>query len=555
VLNNLGNALHDAGALDEAARTLGRVVSAHGAAALNDHGVRLHAAGRAGEAVGLLRRAIALRPDHPDAYANLGTAQRAQGDAGTGKRLLGRALTLDPGLVAARYNLGNALLAEERFSDATAQFRAALALRPDDSPAFNNLGVAARESGDPRSAADAFARATRLRGAKAEGVANLGAAMLDLGELDDAAARLEQAARLDPTCAQARKNLGMTLLLRGDLEQGWAEYEHRWDTADFRRRTFIQPLWRGEDIAGRTILVYAEQGLGDTLQFARYVPLLAARGARVILEAPRPLHRLLASLPGEATLIGVDEPRPDFDVHCPLLSLPLAFGTRLETIPAPIPYLAAEPARVAAWRDRLPKAALRVGIVWQGNPAARIDRGRSPPLSCIVPLARIPGVALVSLQKNHGLDQLAALPPDVRVHAPGDGFDAGPDAFLDTAAVMESLDLIVTSDTSVVHLAGALGRPTWVALKAVPDWRWLMDRTDSPWYPTLRLFRQATRGGWEGVFGPMAVELAATRTRHLQRNSTNEHQGRARSLPQSYPLEALSALPCATGNTGRTAST
>ena len=516
VLNNLGNALHDAGALDEAASTLGRVVAAQANAAgnddpavLSDHGVRLRAAGRPAEAAGLLCRAVALRPDHPNAYGNLGPTLRALGDAAAAARQLRRALALSPAFAQAHYNLGNVFLAGERYGDAAARFRAALALNPGDSSALNNLGVAARESGDPRRAADAFARATRLRGAEAGGVANLGAAMLDLGELDGAAARLAQAARLDPACAEARKNLGMTLLLRGDLEPGWAEYEHRWDTADFRRRAFPQSRWRGEGIAGRTILVYAEQGLGDTLQFVRYVPLLAARGARVVLEAPRVLHRLLSTLLGGATLIGVGEPPPDFDVHCPLLSLPLAFGTRLETVPAAVPYLAAEPARIAHWRERLPKAPLRVGIVWQGNPAAKVDRGRSPPLSCFVPLARVPGVALVSLQKNHGLDQLSALPPDVTVHTLGEDFDSGPDAFLDTAAVMENLDLIVTSDTSVAHLAGALGRPTWLALKAVPDWRWLMERSDSPWYPSMRLFRQETPGDWGPVFARMAAELPA----------------------------------------------
>ena len=275
--------------------------------------------------------------------------------------------------------------------------------------------------------------------------------------------------------------------------------------------------WRGEPLAGRTLLIHAEQGLGDTIQFCRYP---FPTGGTVVLEAQPRIARLLATLPGGSgiapRIVRVGEVVPDHDLTCPLMSLPAIHGTTLDSIPAPVPYLPAEPERVARWRARIGGHGFRIGIAWQGNPGRREDRGRSLSPDHFLPLASVPGVRLISLQKDMGAPH-AEGGTDGGVEAPrdktgsietlGDDFDSGPDGFLDTAAAMMSLDLVIASDTAVPHLAGALGRPVWVALRAVPDWRWLLERTDCPWYPTMRLFRQTTRDDWGPVFGAMRAAL------------------------------------------------
>ena len=295
----------------------------------------------------------------------------------------------------------------------------------------------------------------------------------------------------------------------GHLAEGWREYEWRWLKKELphdmrRHETF--PRWHGEPGQGRTLLVWPEQGLGDIIQFVRYLPLLRQRGWQVIFEVPSLLARLLDGLDGVAA-VPYGDPLPPFDAQCPLLSLPLGFGTTLETIPASVPYVYAEPERRAFWRQRLPKDGFRIGIVWQGSPIHSNDRHRSIPLKQFAPLSAIPGVRLVGLQKNHGLDQLAGLPEGMTVQTLGAEYDEG--GFPDTAALIMELDLIVSADTSVAHLAGALGRPVWVALPMVPDWRWLLNRADSPWYPSMRLFRQPERGDWDSVFHEIALAAQA----------------------------------------------
>jgi hypothetical protein len=338
----------------------------------------------------------------------------------------------------------------------------------------------------------------------------------DLRCYDDALASYDRAIALNPAYAEAYANKSTVKLRLGDFAAGWPLYEWRWQSRNFAmpRRDVPQPLWRGEAFApGQTILLHAEQGLGDTLQFCRYVPLVAARGAKIVLEVPRILRRLLRTLPGDATIIRHGDPTPAFDYHCPLLSLPGIFGTTIETIPANVPYITAEPDRVAVWQKCLPPGDFRIGIHWQGNPVGKVDRGRSAPLAEFAPLAAIHGVRLVSLQKYHGLDQLARLPAGMSVETLGDDFDNGPDAFLDSAAAMMNLDLVISTDTAIVHLAGALGRPVWVPLQWAPHWIWMLDRSDSPWYPSMRLFRQTVKGQWRDVFERMASELSKLRQR------------------------------------------
>jgi hypothetical protein len=295
----------------------------------------------------------------------------------------------------------------------------------------------------------------------------------------------------------------------GRLEDGWPEYEWRKRKPEPQGSiTFPQPVWSGrENVSGKTLFVHVEQGLGDTIQFCRYVPLAQARGAEVIFAVQDGLMRLMKTLSPSIRLLGQEGMLPGFDYHITLLSMPLAFGTTLKTCPVEIPCLRAEPDRVEKWWARLGSHGFRIGICWQGNPKGVVAVGRSFPLRCFGPIAAIPDVRLISLQKYEGTDQLADLPVGMRVETLGEEFDSGPDAFVDSAAVMECLDLVITSDTAIAHLAGALGRPVWVALKRVPDWRWLLDRSDTPWYPTMTLFRQQQRGDWAGVFEAMRGQL------------------------------------------------
>jgi hypothetical protein len=278
--------------------------------------------------------------------------------------------------------------------------------------------------------------------------------------------------------------------------------------------------WRGERIDGRSIVVYSEQGMGDAIQFARFLPRLAATGAKVTFLCHPKLVRLFRPFAATMEVIGFCDAERRFDFQCALMSLPDRFGVSLGDLPGNVPYLFAEGSLVEQWRSRLGDKGFRVGICWQGNPLGRIDRGRSIPLAKYRALGEVPGVRLISLQKTHGLDQLAYLPTGMRVEALG-AFDEGEDAFIDTAAVMQSLDLIITSDTASAHLAGALGCPTWVALKHIPDWRFMLERSDSPWYPSMRLFRQPAREDWDSVFAAMAGALGTLTRASAGRDSSD----------------------------------
>jgi hypothetical protein len=353
-------------------------------------------------------------------------------------------------------------------------------------------------------------RAIELTPQCAEAWDKRGAALRELGRLDDALASHERAISLQPELGSAHMHAGIVCLQMGDLERGWTFYENRTKANGAPSApTWRKPRWTGDrPLAGSTLLLHCEQGLGDTIQFCRYAKLAEERGARVVLSVQRSLRALIASIGPTICVVAETDTPPAFDWHCSVMSLPLAFKTTLATIPAGQPYLGAEPLRVARWREVLGPAGFKIGISWQGSKLP-IDVGRSFPVALFGALSGLPGIRLISLQKNAGEEQLDALSGDLRIVRLGADFDAGPDAFLDTAAVMESVDLVITSDTSIAHLAGALGRPTWVALKHIPDWRWLLGRADCPWYPSHTLFRQERRGDWDGVFGRIRVALAA----------------------------------------------
>jgi FkbM family methyltransferase len=473
----------------------------------NDLGQCLMALERPDEAAAHFRDAIRLNPDLAAAHANLGAVLRRQGKTNEALVSCREAVRLAPRLPDMHNNLGLALLELDRLTEGEAAVREALYLNPEYAPAHNNLGIALWRQGRLEEAKASYEEALRRRPDFAEAVNNLGNTLRDLGRLDEAEARFEQAIALKPDYVDAHWNRSLLWLLRGDFARGWPEYEWRWRLRTFPAMDFPQPRWDGGPLEGKTILLHAEQGLGDTLQFVRYAPLLKRRGATVVLQAPPPLLRLLAGAPGIDVLLPEKAPLPPFDVHMPLLSLPLLFGTDLNSIPADVPYLHPDPALVERWQTRL--AALggfKVGIAWQGSGKNRTDHLRSIPLEAFEPLARVEGVRLVSLQKGAGSEQVRAVAGRFAV-AELPGLDESGGAFVDTAAVLAGLDLVVCCDTALGHLAGALGVPCWLALMAVPDWRWLLGRDDSPWYPRCRLFRQDRPGDWDGVFRRLADAL------------------------------------------------
>jgi len=497
--------------------------------------------GRRDEAIKLMDEALRLKPDFADALSMGGYMLAECGKADAAMRFYGRALELDPSLTVAHVNLGKLLFAGGRFAEALHSFTQATGLAPRDPDAWCSRAGALRELGRLEESVEAAERALALRHDFPEAAINLGNALLkldraeealeaylrasargprlagallgqalalrSLGRFSEAMAAFEAAEALGSREAVAGK--GCLLLTLGDFARGLEGYEARWlkgkSLADALGTRF--QTWKGPGAEARRVLALNDHGLGDTIQFFRYLPMMAAAGIDVTFVCPRRLHRLLSS---KARLRFVDSPPEGelFDAQIAISSLPYAFGTRLETIPAAVPYLAAEPALRERWVERIGAEGFKIGIVWQGNPDPEADRARSMPLAALAPLAEVAGVRLISLQKGSGEEQLADLPPSMRVERLGADFDAGADAFVDTAAAMTCLDLVVACDTSIAHLAGALAVPVWVALKSDAEWRWLTGRADSPWYPTMRLFRQSRRGVWRDVFEAMARELA-----------------------------------------------
>ena len=404
-------------------------------------------------------------------------------------------------------NRANALYELKRFEEALASCDRALTLRPDYAEALLNRGATLHELKRFEEALESYDRALMLRPDYAEALSNRGWTLHELKRFDEALASYDRALMLRPDYADAHFNEACCRMLIGDFNRGWEKNEWRWETGQARntKRNFAQPLWVGSnEITGKTILLHAEQGFGDTIQFCRYVPLVTQRAARVILEVQRPLHGLMCTLPGATRIISRGDPLPDFDMHCPLFSLPLALGTRLETIPSRVPYLTPSGAHLEKWKRRLPASGgARVGISWAGNPKFRTDFNRSIGLRPLLPLLAQTGVQFFGLQKDLREGDRELLRQNPQIVYLGDEIQS----FDDTAAIISLMDLVISSDTSIVHLAGALGKPTWVLLQFVPDWRWLLDRDDSPWYPTARLFRQDDTREWDNVIARVDAAL------------------------------------------------
>jgi len=471
----------------------------------NTLGVICEAQQRPSEAEAAYRRAVEIDPKFAFAHANLADLLLRAGRWKAAEAPARRALEINPGDAATHFTLGVVLQQQRDFAAARQCYEQVLALAPDHAEAHSNLGTLARGQGDYATAETHYRRALELVPDAAEVLNNLGNVLKRQARVAEAAECYDRALAIAPDNAQAHYNRGLVLLAAGNLAEGWPQYEWRDRCPEFEHRAFDVPRWQGEPLAGRTLLVHAEQGLGDTLQFVRFAPLVAEHGGRIVLEVQPALLPLLkkSGLDRFAELVGRGDELPPFDLHLPLVSLAGALGTTLDNIPAASGYLTAEPQLIAQWRERLAAIeGFRIGIAWQGSPTYRDDRERSISLAEFALLA-IEGVSLVSLQKGPGVEQLEALGDRFTVHQLGNDLDAG-GAFLDTAAVMKNLDLVIASDTAIAHLAGALGVPVWVALGQVPDWRWLSDREDSPWYDSARLFRQPARGSWGEVFARMA---------------------------------------------------
>jgi tetratricopeptide (TPR) repeat protein len=477
------------------------------AEAHNNLGLALRGQRKLNEAVTCYRRAIELQPDFGKAHNNLGDALQEQGRLEEALGSYRRALELDPSYAEAHYNLACALRQQEKLDDAIQSFRRALQMKPDYAEAANNLGAALEERGTAEEAVQSYRQALKLKPDYAEALNNLGNALKDQRKLDESAECFRRAIELNPNYAEPHFNQSLLHLLRGDLQRGWAEYEWRWKTRRLVTRSFDRPEWNGERVEGRTIFIHVEQGLGDTIQFIRYAPLVKSLGAITVVGCQKKLVPLLTRCPGIDRLIGEGDAVPAFDFHVPLLSLPRIFKTTVTNIPANVPYLSADPSLAESWRATLDTTpGFRIGFNWSGRSGSFESRRRNLPLPLFERLAQIPGVRLISLQKGAGQAELAAAGIQFPITDLGD-FDTARGAFMDTAAIMKNLDLVISSDTAVPHLAGALGIPVWLALPLVPNWRWLLDRPDTPWYPTMRLFRQKRLGNWTDVFDEMKAAL------------------------------------------------
>ena len=466
----------------------------------------LHDLRRHDEALKSYDRALALRPEHAEVLVNRGVTLHELKQPTEALNSYDRALAVEPNNVDALTNRGVALHDLGRYGEALASQDRALAVQPGHAAALSNRGLSLHKLGRLDEAVASYDRALALRPQYADALVNRGVTLHGLRRFDEALASYDRAIAVRPDHADAHFFGSLSRLLTGDFGRGWIEYEWRRKGASTgpSRRDFPRPLWLGgNEIADKTILLHSEQGFGDTIQFCRYVPLVAACGARVILEVEEPLQGLLASLARIARVVVKGNPLPAFDLQCPLLSLPLAFTTQLETIPSATPYLRAPDQALLKWGARLPiKRRPRIGIAWAGNAKHIRDRERSIGLGDLLPLLDV-DATFVSLQKEVRAADTATL----RERADIIHFGHELAGFSDTAALISHLDLVISVDTAIAHLAGALGKPVWILLTHVPDWRWLLDRNDSPWYPTARLFRQSDAREWNSVIAHVRDEL------------------------------------------------
>lgn len=492
----------------------------HYVEAFSNLGNLLLAQGRPDEAEAVYRRATEINPDHADTWSNFGNLLQAQRRPEQAEAAYRRAIALRPGYAEALSNLGVLLKSQKRPHEAEAAYRRAIAASPEYAEAWSNLGVLLLDEKRLAEAEGACRRAIAIRPTYADAWVNLGNLLQIARRSSDAEAAYRRAIAINPGSADAHWNLSLLLLKRGQFGAGWRGHEARYSPRRKNRKmsppsvvpgASLPKQWQGEALSGRSLLIWPEQGLGDELQFVRYMPMLKALGLRhLTLVCKPPLQELFAANALADSVLGSDDWRPElaaeFDYWCYLLSLPLHFGTTLENLPATLPYLRPEPERVTRWAKRLPAARFRIGLVWKGSPTHRNDANRSlPSLATLAPLWSISGLEFISLQKGCGEDEAGA-PPAMQplLHLGGSMANLA-----DSAAVVSQLDLVISVDTAVAHLAGALGKPCWLLLpEHGTDWRWLEQRSDSPWYPeVMRLFRQSADGDWDGVVAQVVAAL------------------------------------------------
>lgn len=541
VLHLLGTLAHQRGRHDVALELLRRAIAADDSIAEfhNTFGVILQAIGCSEESLRAYRKAILLKPDYAEVYNNIAMVWQSKESFAKAVAYYERAVQLAPDCGEIHYNLGNALRSEGRLSEAADEYAQALKLKPDHAEAHNNLGMTRREQGQFEQAIECYNQAIRLNPDCALFHSNLASVLQHQGRLAEAIAHCERAVGLDPGCAEAHYNLGSALrdaglcdeaieqnelairlrpdyaeahwnqavahLLNGNFREGWKEYEWRrrtdWHASAYPHRC-RQPRWNGESFVGKKLLVHCEQGIGDCIQFVRYLPMVKALGGTVVFEAWKSLHGLVKEFDGidELAELSFDKKtQTPFDAHISIMDLPGLFGTSENTIPASVPYIYADSAKAAHWRQELAGPELKVGIVWAGSTRHANDHNRSCGLEKLVSMCEIECVRLYGLQTGKPARQAVG----TSVVNLGEKFED----FTDTAAAIESLDLVISVDTAVLHLAGAMGKPTWAVLAFAPDWRWMLDRADNPWYPNVRLFRQTVWGDWDSVLQKVAQEL------------------------------------------------
>ena len=504
----LAHRLQVAGQPDKAAQVCKAILAqdARQCDALALLGVLSLQSGDMGMAAAYLEKAISLRPASAELYSNLAPAYQSLGKVDEAIAACRKAIELAPDTIGAYQNLAQALHARLRFEEEEACCRTAISLDPQYAPAYNSLALALQCQNRPEEAEGVVRRALGFAPDFPQAWSTLGMVLMDLGRIADAIPVFEKAIELRRDLPTAHYNLSMALLLSGDLPRGLAEYEWRWKCRFYDSLNWKCPLpqWDGSPLEGKTLLIYAEQGFGDAMQFVRYVPQIAARGGRVVIACAEVLQRLLARVEGVHRVMSVNDPIDGCDFQFPLMSAPLLFGTTIESVPSRVPYLSGDANDLRKWKTRMDRfTGLKVGLAWAGSSLHGNDQNRSMDFNLFSGLVMVPGPQWFSLQKARATSNAP--------FAEGRLIDYTPelDDFADTAALVSHLDLVITVDTAVAHLAGALGKPVWVLLPYASDWRWLRDRPDTPWYPTMRLFRQPARGDWNTVLAEVRSALEA----------------------------------------------
>jgi tetratricopeptide (TPR) repeat protein len=507
---NRGNALKELKRLDEALQSYDKSIRLKPdyAVAYYNLGVALQELKRLNEALISYDKAISLKPDYAEGYSNRGNALKELKLLDDALVSYDKAISIQSDFAEAYYNRGVTLIELKRLDEAVVSFDKAIGIKPHFAEAYSNRGQALQELKRLDEALVSYDTAISIKPDYAEAYSNRGVALQELRALDEAVANYHKAICIEPNYAEANFNLSLCNLLRGNFKDGWQGYEWRWKNENIIKtsgvRNFLHPLWLGvEPLKDKTILLYAEQGLGDTIQFCRYVSYVAQLGAKVIVEVQRPLLRLLKNLEGASQVIAMGDQHPEFDFQCPLLSLPLAFKTELSSIPLASEHISSDIDHVTKWQDKLgKKAKLRVGVVWSGSTGHKNDHNRSLTLSKLLP--HLPcDVEYVCLQKEiRDIDKEL-----LKKHSEIQYFGEELVDFLDTAALCQLMDVVISVDTSVAHLSGTLGKPTWILLPFCPDWRWLLNKDESPWYPSVKLYRQEKINDWTGILEKIKNDL------------------------------------------------